>query len=164
MAVWKSICTRRSWGPSYEFNGKMFYGMPDPETLDAVSVTDLKTLGLAFRAEFLKKSTRAILDGEIDQGSLREMEYEEAHKALTALHGVGNKVADCVCLFSLGFLEAFPIDVWIERVIQDNYAIFTQTGKSYKNKSRAARAHFGQYAGYAQEFLFHYYRTQDNAC
>jgi N-glycosylase/DNA lyase len=76
------------------------------------------------------------------------------------MHGVGNKVADCICLFSLGFLEAFPIDVWIERVINEHYPIFSSIGKTYKRKSEAARLHFGRYAGYAQEFLFHYTRTQ----
>ena len=67
-------------------------------------------------------------------------------------------MADCVSLFSLGFLEAFPIDVWIERVIQEHYGVFTKVGKSYRLKSKAARAYFGKYAGYAQEYLYHYTR------
>lgn len=171
-SIWKNIPAirgmtdglRKRWGPTYEFMGKTYHGMPDAMTLDAVSASDLKKLGLAWRADFLKKATRSILDGSVDPDELPNMEYNQAHRALTSLHGVGNKVADCVCLFSLGFLEAFPIDVWIERVIKDHYSIFSEAGKSYKKKSEAARAHFGRYAGYAQEYLYHYYRTRDDKC
>jgi N-glycosylase/DNA lyase len=60
----------------------------------------------------------------------------------------------------LGFLEAFPIDIWIERVIQEHYGIFTATGHSYSKKSCAAREYFGRYAGYAQEYLFYYTRSK----
>ncbi|MFW9927279.1 MAG: 8-oxoguanine DNA glycosylase, partial [Candidatus Thorarchaeota archaeon] len=67
------------------------------------------------------------------------------------------------CLFSLGFLEAFPIDVWIERVIQENYGVFSAAGKSYLRKSEAARRYFGRYAGYAQEYLYHYSRCSSRS-
>lgn len=165
-SVWKNVpairgmtgAIRRGWGPSYEFRGKRYYGMPTPEQLSTATVRDLKKLGLAWRADFIAKSTSAILNGEVTESSLRSMKYIEAHKHLKKLHGVGNKVADCVCLFSLGFLEAFPIDVWIERVIQEYYGIFTEVGNSYLRKSEAAREYFGKYAGYAQEYLYHYTR------
>jgi N-glycosylase/DNA lyase len=152
----KSI--RKEWGPSYDFRGRTYYGMPTPEQLSEASVGDLKRLGLAWRAEFISRSTEAILNGLISDTSLRSKKYSEAHKELRKLHGVGNKVADCVCLFSLGFLDAFPIDVWIERVIQEHYDVFSETGKSYSKKSAVARSYFGKYAGYAQQYLYHYSR------
>jgi N-glycosylase/DNA lyase len=165
-SVWKNVpairgmtnAIRQRWGPSYEFREKTFYGMPTPEQLARAKVSDLKKLGLAWRSEFIAKSTENIVNRAITEDNLRKMEYLDARKQLKKLHGVGNKVADCVSLFSLGFLEAFPIDVWIERVIQDHYGIFTETGKSYSKKSQAARDYFGKYAGYAQEYLYHYTR------
>lgn len=165
-SVWKNVpaivgmtnAIREKWGPSYEFRGNAYFGMPTPYQLSNVTVKELKKLGLAWRAEFIARSTGAIVDGEVTEEDLRSMEYHEAHKHLKKLHGVGNKVADCVCLFSLGFLEAFPIDVWIERAIQEHYGVFTDTGKSYSKKSKAARNYFGKYAGYAQEYLYHYTR------
>ncbi len=150
---------REIYGPKYELREKNYHGMPAPEVLSGVSIAELKRLGLAWRSEFIVESTKAILDGEVSEESLGELEYEEAHKKLQSLHGVGAKVADCVSLFALGFLEAFPIDVWIDRVIQEHYGIFTATGKSYFRKSKAAREYFGQYAGYAQEYIYHYTRN-----
>ena len=166
-SVWKNVpairsmtnAIRKKWGPSYEFRGKTFYGMPSPEQLSRATVKELKDLGLAWRSEFIAKSTEAIVTGKVSEDNLRSMDYLDTHKQLKTLHGVGNKVADCVSLFSLGFLEAFPIDVWIERVIQKHYGVFTTTGKSYSKKSEAARNYFGRYAGYAQEYLYHYTRS-----
>ncbi|MGY5852733.1 MAG: DNA glycosylase [Candidatus Thorarchaeota archaeon] len=149
---------REAYGQHYDFRGKMYYGLPTPDAMAKVKTEDLKKLGLAWRADFITKSTKALLDREVSEKDLKDMKYEDAHKTLQSMHGVGAKVADCVCLFSLGFLEAFPIDVWIERVIDKYYGIFTDVGKSYTKKSRAAREYFGQYAGYAQEYLYHYSR------
>jgi N-glycosylase/DNA lyase len=165
-SVWKNVpairsmtnAIRENWGTSYEFRGETFYGMPTVEQLAKDTVSELKKLGLAWRSEFIVKSTKAIASREVAEDQLRTMEYVEAHKQLKTLHGVGDKVADCVSLFSLGFLEAFPIDVWIERVIQEHYGVFESTGKSYSKKSEAARKYFGRYAGYAQEYLYHYTR------
>ena len=167
-SVWKNVpairsmtgSIRRKWGPSYEFRGKTFYGMPSPLEISEATVSDLKKLGLAWRSEFIVKSTEAITAGEVTEDKLVSMDYREAHKQLKKLHGVGDKVADCVCLFSLGFLEAFPIDVWIERVIQEHYGVFATTGKSYSKRTEAARNYFGRYAGYAQEYLYHYTRCK----
>ncbi|MHA3962016.1 MAG: DNA-3-methyladenine glycosylase family protein [Candidatus Thorarchaeota archaeon SMTZ1-45] len=165
-SVWKNVpairsmtnAIRKRWGPTYEFMGKIYYGMPTPAQLSKASVDELRSLGLAWRSEFIVKSTQAIVSGEVTEMELRSMEYLEARKHLKNLHGVGDKVADCVALFSLGFLEAFPIDVWIERVIQEHYGIFKDTGNSYSKKSEAARKYFGKYAGYAQQHLYHYMR------
>ena len=166
-ATWKNIPAiktlvqriRESCGPTYELRGKTFYGMPTPEQLNDVNVKDLKSLGLAWRAEFIKRSTEAIVSGDMDLEGLRSLPYEVAHAELKSLHGVGDKVADCVGLFSIGHLEAFPIDVWVEKVIQKQYGIFTKSGKSYQKKSIAAREYFGRYAGYAQEYLYYYSRS-----
>ncbi|MHA1772301.1 MAG: DNA-3-methyladenine glycosylase family protein [Candidatus Thorarchaeota archaeon] len=150
---------RERWGPSYEFRGRVYHGMPEPEVLAKVSSSELREVGLGWRADFINRAARAIAKGEIDESYLRHTSYDEVHAALKSLYGVGDKVADCVSLFSLGHLDAFPIDVWIERVIQSKYNFFSDTGKSYAKKSRAAREYFGKYAGYAQEYLYYYTRN-----
>lgn len=150
---------RDRYGPKYQFRGREYHGFPTPEQLSRATVDELKTLGLDWRAAFIARSTSSILAGDIKPEELVKMGYDNAHEELKILHGVGDKVSDCVCLFSLGFLEAFPIDVWMERVIQEHYGLFTEVGKSYGKKSRAARDYFGRYAGYAQEYLYYYTRT-----
>jgi N-glycosylase/DNA lyase len=172
-SIWKNIPAiqlsmdriRRQWGPEYSFRGMTYYGMPSPEAFAEASIEELRELGLGFRAKYIKKTAEAIATGFIDTDALQDLTYEEARRELKSLHGVGDKVADCVCLFSLGRLEAFPIDIWIERVIEQHYGIFAHTGNSYSRKSAAARAYFGEYAGYAQEYLYHYARSRGrNPC
>ena len=104
---------RNHYGPSYRFRGHEHHGFPSPELISKVTADDLRTFGLDWRADFIVRSTASIMNGEVDPQALKTMKYDEAHEALKTLYGVGDKVADCVCLFSLGFLEAFPIDVWI---------------------------------------------------
>jgi N-glycosylase/DNA lyase len=153
---------RTTWGPAYELRGKTFYGTPAPEDLALTSIEELEKQGLGYRARFIKQSSEAIVKGHVTEESLRQMTYSEAHQTLKLLPGVGDKVADCVCLFSLGFLEAFPIDVWIERVIQEHYNVFNESGKSYAKRSETARNYFGKYGGYAQQYLYHYSRSIGN--
>lgn len=149
---------REKWGPMYEFRGKIFYGFPSLEDLANATISDFERINAGYRSKFFVKTIEEMRREEVTEKNLRTMDYLEAHRTLKNLHGVGDKVADCVCLFSLGFLEAFPIDVWIEKVIQQHYPIFEKEGKTYHKKSLSARNYFGQYAGYAQEYLFYYSR------
>jgi len=151
---------RQKWGPSYEFREKTYYGFPTLEDFSEASVNDFDSLNAGYRSKFFVKTIEALNKGNVTEEQLKTMNYHEAHESLKTLHGVGDKVADCVCLFSLGFLEAFPIDVWMERVIQDHYRIFEKEGKTYQKKSEAARKYFGQYAGYAQEYLYYFSRCK----
>ena len=151
---------RQKWGPSHEFNDKTYYGFPSLEDLTDASIRDFEELNAGYRSKFFVRTIEAMSRGDVTEEQLKTMEYPEAHESLKTLHGVGDKVADCVCLFSLGFLEAFPIDVWIEKVIQDQYRVFEKKGKSYQKKSEAARLYFGQYAGYAQEYLYYFSRNK----
>ena len=152
---------RENYGTPYRFRGKTIFGFPTPRQLIRASEEQLRALMFGWRAGFIVKATSSILSGGFDLTELAETTYEDAHRRLKTIHGVGDKVADCVCLFSLGFLEAFPIDVWIERVINEQYELFSSAGKSYGRKSEAARNYFGRYAGYAQEYLYNYARSKD---
>jgi N-glycosylase/DNA lyase len=166
-SIWKNISAiktmtqilRKKFGPRYKFKGNYYYGFPSVDTLAKKSANTFRNLGFGFRSDFIVKTSAVISSQQIDSKLLKDCGYQKARQVLKTLHGVGNKVADCVSLFSLGYLEAFPMDIWIERVIQHNYDIFSEEGKSYVKKSNAARAYFGRYAGYAQQYLFHYTRS-----
>jgi len=100
------------------------------------------------------RCTRGVLD------EIAAMSYEDAREALKCLPGVGDKVADCVCLFSLGHREAFPVDVWVARAMRE---LFPSAARNPKEIRKVAADIFGADAGYAQQYLFHYLRNCRNS-
>lgn len=134
---------------------------PTPEELADVGEARLRTLGLGFRAKYVDATARSIAGGDVDLAALRETPYEEAVPALTALPGVGPKVADCVLLFSLDKLEAFPVDVWVRRALRESYP---EVANMPPREIRPwARDRFGPYCGYANQYLFHSRRQERGA-
>lgn len=120
-----------------------------------------------------RRQRKKIHEGKVELDSLKTLPYIEARKRLVEFPGVGLKVADCVLLFSLEKLEAFPVDVWVKRVILNHYAnqfpealakkLSTHDSLSngeYEKLNAFGRCYFGKYAGYAQEYLYHCERTQ----
>ena len=131
---------------------------PTPESLAALGEAGLRACGLGFRAAKLLATARRFATGAISEGALRGLDRAAAESVLRGLPGVGPKVANCVLLFALEHLDAFPIDVWIERVLRDSYF----RGKRRVTTARLrdfAQSHFGPYGGYAQQYLFHHART-----
>lgn len=145
----------RSFGDKIEFNGTEYYSFPTPLQLSRASEQELRDLGCSFRAPYVEKTTKDILEGKIDLDSLKNLETEEALKLLTELKGVGIKVADCIMLFSLKKGDAFPVDVWIQRIMEHFY-ITEKT--SLKKMREYAREKFKENAGIAQQYLFYYAR------
>lgn len=127
------------------------YAFPTPERLADCDEAELRALKVGYRAPYLIETARRIRDG-FPLDTLRYMPYEEAHKQLTTLPGVGDKVADCVLLFGCGHAEAFPVDVWVARLLRDWFGL---TGDSRPALAREARARLGDHAGLMQQFLFH---------
>lgn len=127
------------------------HAFPRPGELSGKAINDAR---LGFRAGFLRS-----INDCVSEKWLRELEgrsYDEVLKSLMSLHGVGVKIADCVALFSLQKFEAFPIDVWIRRVMAEHY-----TGPVHDKQMKIfAQSHFGEYAGYAQQFLYEWVRRQ----
>jgi N-glycosylase/DNA lyase len=113
---------------------------------------------MGFRAPGLLAAARQIADGSFALEKIRALDYAAARAELMRLHGVGGKIADCVLLFGYGFDAAFPVDVWIERALQELY--FPRRRASEKRLRKFAATHFGPHAGYAQQYLFHYMRTR----
>jgi len=128
---------------------------PSPSELAKMRETTLRSFGMGFRARYLRAVAKELSTG-FPLDLLRTVCYEEAKDALTALPGIGGKVADCILLFSLDHLEAFPVDVWMHRIIQTFY--FKGHEKSIAYCSAWGRERFGPMAGYAQQYLYTYGR------
>ena len=134
------------------------YSFPTPEKIAAATEADLRACKMGFRAPNLLHAARQIAAGKIDLERIRTLDYATARAELMTLRGVGGKIADCVLLFGYGFEAAFPVDVWIERALQELY--FPRRRASAKRLHNFAATHFGPHAGYAQQYLFHYMRTK----
>jgi N-glycosylase/DNA lyase len=141
------------WGEPVEGYGHDF---PSPETLSEVGEEPLRELGLGYRAPYVVESARLVADGTVDPDEIKQMSYHDAHDAVQELVGVGDKVGDCVLLFSLGFGEAVPLDTWMLQVVEEHYP--EMNGGTYDETADAFRDRFGEHAGYAQNYLFHYER------
>jgi N-glycosylase/DNA lyase len=161
------------YGGKQVFDGMDFYIFPTIEKLADASENGLQECGLGYRAKYVQATAKKIRDENINLEDLVALPYLEARKKLLEFSGVGLKVADCVLLFSLEKMEAFPVDVWVKRVVLNHYADQlpmemvqkmqshnSLTNGDYQKISDFARTYFGAYAGYAQEYLFHYERTQ----
>ncbi len=155
-----------AFGDRIEFEGFKTFSFPQPQQISDYS--KLKRCGLGYRAKYLFETAR-IFSANSDSYSLQQLQklnYEKAKERLLELPGVGSKVADCILLFSCGFYGAFPVDVWIQRAMVGSYGRelnkFAAARKKKVSESVVAdfaRLYFGEYAGYAQQFLYHHSRV-----
>jgi 3-methyladenine DNA glycosylase/8-oxoguanine DNA glycosylase len=146
------------YGETVAFDGQTYQAFPTPEALAARTEAELRELSLGYRAPYVQRTAEMVADGEADPAVAADRKYEAAREYLTQFVGVGQKVADCVLLFSLGFLEAVPLDTWIRTAIEEYYPDCEQGG--YDATSRAIRERFGgAHAGYVQTYVFHYLRN-----
>lgn len=135
-----------------EVNGKKYYSFPDAKALGKITEKDFREMKTGFRAPYLYDASSKLSSGNISAELLNGLSEEETRKKLLEIKGVGEKVANCVMLFSLGFRAAFPIDVWIKRIMENLYFDGKDTSKD-KIQSFAAKL-YGEYGGYAQQYLF----------
>jgi N-glycosylase/DNA lyase len=130
---------------------------PSAERLAGSSEKELRKCALGYRAKNLLATARLVGSGEADLEAWSALPDADLHKNLCGLPGVGPKIANCVMLFAYERLRAFPIDVWIARVLGRNY--FRQKKKGTVQQLREfSETHFGEYGGYAQQYLFHHAR------
>lgn len=153
------LCVK--FGNKIEFENHEFFTFPSAEKLANVTTKDLLSCGLGFRAKYVRDAVKAVNSGKIEFESIRKTDYKTSLETLKTVKGIGNKIADCILLFSLDKLESFPIDRWTNRILQKYYPkIFDSAGgKSLTEKKYAILHekivdHFGPYAGYSQQFLF----------
>lgn len=160
------------FGQDLRFEGQSFCTFPTVATLARASVNELAECGLGYRAKYVFATAKMIRDEKYEVESLNRLSMEEARQELLHFPGVGLKVADCVLLFSLGKVEAFPVDVWVKRAVVKYYSkhfpeAFIKKVASERSPSNAeyeklnafGREYFGKYAGYAQEYLYFNERT-----
>lgn len=149
----EALCAK--FGPNL---GKAVYGFPTAAALSKATLEELFECGTGYRARYIKATAKMITEGfELDK--IAKLPYEAARKALTVLPGVGLKVADCVALFGFSFLQAFPFDVWMKRVLS---SIYGYGGTTDAHLRKFVDEKFGAYAGIAQQYLFHYARNHKN--
>ena len=126
---------------------------PTAEQLYIATEDEVRASKCGFRAPYIKDAAEKVFSGEISYKELSKMSTDKAKEKLMTIHGVGEKVANCVLLFGLGRREAFPVDVWMKRICEEMY-FGVDTPKS--EIEAFAYDKFGEYAGYAQQYLFIY--------
>jgi N-glycosylase/DNA lyase len=142
------------YGAPIRLDGRVWHAFPTPAELAEAGEEGLRRLGLGFRAPYVAQTTRMVLEGRLDLAALARMPYAEARDGLMECPGIGPKVADCICLFSLEKPEAFPVDVWVRRALAEWYF---QGRKAPPDRALRewAQGHFGRFGGYSQQYLFH---------
>jgi len=150
------------FGIPLALNGQTRHTFPSPADLAEAGEGELRRLGLGFRAPYVFGASQAVLEGSLDLAELVQLPYPEAKTALMEIKGIGSKIADCIAIFSLDKLEAFPIDVWIRRALAEWY-FPDQKIPPDRVLLEWVQEHFGRYGGYAQQYLFHGQRLRKKA-
>lgn len=141
------------YGEKIEFEGKVYFSFPPCEVLSSLTEEDFRALGTGYRAPYLLRAAQAVHKGDISEEELLSLPTPEARKRLISLYGVGDKVCDCVMLFSLAKYDLFPSDVWIKRAMAEDFGADEETAKAVGEEL------FGKYSGFAQQYLFYYRRN-----
>lgn len=135
-------------------NGKEYYSFPDLDTLSSISEDDFRKLKTGFRAPYLCDAIKYLKEWSGEEAFI-DLSYEDAKEKLICIKGVGDKVANCVLLFGLGYTSAFPVDVWIKRIMEH---LYFQKDTPKDKILKFAEDKFGKYGGYAQQYLFYFAR------
>ena len=150
----------KKFGTKVRFQKRDFFLFPEPKRLANATVQELNECKLGYRSKYVLDTSQAIASGEIDLDELKKMKYAQARELLLKLPGIGDKVADCVMLFSLEKIDAFPLDTWMLKILQkyysDSFCIDKKTisKKRYEDMHQNILEYFGKYAGYSQQFLY----------
>ena len=139
------------------YNGETFYVFPDVQRLHEVTEDELRECKVGFRAPYIKNAVEAVYSGTVTQEQLDKLDVNAARELLMTIKGVGEKVANCVLMFGLGRREAFPVDVWMKRIMEQMYFDGRDTKKTEIEAFAVKK--FGKLGGYAQQYLFDYART-----
>ena len=153
-----SLALRKRFGEQRRIGDQLVYTFASPRRLAQASEKELLECKLGYRAKNLHATARLVSSGQADLEAWSALSDAELRKQLCALPGVGPKIANCVMLFAYERLRAFPIDVWIERVLRQHY--FSRRRKMSAQRLRQfSETYFGEHGGYAQQYLFHQARS-----
>jgi N-glycosylase/DNA lyase len=148
------------FGRKIQFDSKEFHLFPEPKKIANATIQEIQDCGVGYRAKFIIDAAKMVESKQIDFKYLAKCNYQDAKKIILTVPGIGNKVADCILLFSLDKLDAFPLDRWMIRILQkyylEKFELETKsiTEKQYDTLHEKITKYFGPYAGYAQQFLF----------
>jgi N-glycosylase/DNA lyase len=154
-----SLALRKRFGEQRRIGNQPVYSFPAAERVAQASEKELLECKLGYRAKNLRASARRVGSGQADLEAWSTLSDAELRKQLCALPGVGPKIANCVMLFAYERLRAFPIDVWIERVLRQHY-LPRRKKITAQQLHEFSETHFGEHGGYAQQYLFHHARTR----
>ncbi len=150
----------QKFGERVEYKNQEFFLFPDAKILSKASLNEIKSCGVGYRARFIKEASKIFASEKITVDDLKSSSYDDAKRKIRVIPGIGNKVADCILLFSLDKLESFPLDRWMIRILEKYYSekfqidTKTITEKQYDVLHERIVDYFGPYAGYGQQFLF----------
>ena len=128
----------------------VFHAFPAPSELASLPFDRLQDTGVGYRAPYIAQAAAGFADDMLDPSSLEQLSDDELYKALTAMYGVGTKVANCVMLFAFARTGRFPVDVWIQRIMDRYY------GGSFDTSP------YPDTAGIMQQFMFFYERRRND--
>jgi N-glycosylase/DNA lyase len=143
----------RKWGETVELNGQCLLRFPTREELSQSSEEELREIGIGYRAKYIAETLNIMEEDGFDTSQLNEMNHQEAREHLKQLYGVGNKVADCVLLFSQRHHQATPLDTWAKKALEAHYPELHS--EDYEKTAKKIKQRFGENSGYALEYIFH---------
>lgn len=146
----ETLCSM--YGDEISDGDNTYYSFPTAERLSTLECEDLAPLKAGYRDKYIIDAAKKVASGEVDLDAIEKMNDADARKALMKIKGVGGKVADCIMLFSLERYSVFPTDVWIKRILKDVYGVDDKEIQSFVAEK------YGNLAGFAQQYLFYYYR------
>lgn len=144
----ENICIRYGEQHYCTETGMTYHTFPTPEVLAASSTEELRTMSVGYRDAYILSAARAITEKVLDLEKISNCSYEEAKKSLLSVHGIGEKVANCICLYGLHHIEVFPVDVWVKRILSEIY------------QDRFNMEKFNGKMGVIQQYMFYYMRSR----
>jgi N-glycosylase/DNA lyase len=125
-------------------SGQHYFTFPNPEDLKNATVEDLLACGLGYRAKYIKQAAERVAKGEVSLAEIQTLPYQEAREVLLSFYGIGVKVADCICLYALHQLEAFPVDTHMNQALNAHY------------KRGFPKRRYQGIQGVLQQYIFYY--------
>lgn len=138
-----------------EYKGEKYYSFPLANVLDDLSIEEITNCGTGFRAKYILNASKIVSSNQTDIYKLKNLSTPDARNQLMLFAGIGPKVSDCIMLFSMNKSDAFPIDIWVQRVMEYFYV---DEGTKLMDIQKYAQEKFGNLAGFAQQYLFYYAR------
>lgn len=146
----------KMYGKAMIYEGNEFFQFPKPDTLAGAALEEISESKAGFRSKYIKKTAIEFNNNPITVSDLKNLGYDKAKNLLMQYNGVGAKVADCTLLFCGAYTSAFPVDTWVKKIMEE---LYLKKDSSLKTISDYADNKFGDFGGYAQQYLFYYARS-----